>query len=173
MSNIKGHPGISSAIPLILPALTLWQPYADLPFEDAKPWETRTKPYPAKYHGKLMVIIAAKAYAPSRAVSDALHDLCMDVYGSGYNTALVRSAALGTVRLTDCRRTEDVAPTLSADELAAGDFSPGRWAWRWEEATRFAQPIPAKGSQGWQFFTLGSAAQDTAGRTVQIPGGQP
>ena len=134
-----------------LPAITLWQPYASLIFV-AKPWETRKGKLPAKHIGQPIVIHAAAAYAPKWALSDELHELCMDVWGCSYNFTVPRGSVLGVAKFGPCRPTEDVAPELDADALAAGDFSPGRRAWPVLSAIELKRPIPAKGSQGWWRF---------------------
>lgn len=137
-----------------LPALTLWQPYASLPFFGHKPWETRTRPYPKGYEGQRIVIHAAAAFAPRGTVGDRLNYLCLRVFGEGYQQTLPRGKALGTIRLTGCYRAEEVRSVLNADEIAAGDFSDGRWAWRWTDPVLFDAPVPCKGWQGWGRFDI-------------------
>lgn len=139
---------------MILPAITLWQPYAQLPFVGAKPWETRTRPYPKAYEGQRIVVHAAKAFAPKGVVGERLDGLCRRRLGSDYVQRLTRGAALGTVLMGDCLPVEDVAPWLTEDEIAAGDFSEGRWAWRWTDAQEFPEPIPCRGWQGWGKFEV-------------------
>lgn len=137
-----------------LAAITLWQPYAQLPFVGAKPWETRTRPYPKGYAGKRIVIHAAAAFAPKGVVGSRLDALCCAKLGSGYKHQLTRGAALGTVLMGECLPVEDVLPMLTEDEIAAGDFSEGRWAWRWLDAQVFPRAIPCRGWQGWGKFTI-------------------
>lgn len=35
------------------------------------------------------------------------------------------------------------------DQLPFGDFTPGRWAWIFEDIAALPEPIPARGRQGW------------------------
>lgn len=136
----------------ILAAITLWQPYAQLPFVGAKPWETRTRPYPKDYEGKRIVIHAAAAFAPKGVVGERLDAVCRSRFGFDYKHRLTRGAVLGTVLMGECLPVEEVSPHLTDDEIAAGDFSSGRWAWRWTEAELFPRPVVCRGWQGWGRF---------------------
>lgn len=138
--------------PETIPVITLWQPYASLIFAGRKTFETRGFAYPAKYHGKRIAIHAAARFAPARLLEGALHELCMDEFGCSYDQTLPRSAILGTVRLTNWFSTDDSErrPQVGADDLAAGDWSDGRFAWELSDPTALAVPLTWKGSQGWR-----------------------
>jgi hypothetical protein len=130
------------------PALCLWQPFAHLPLVDAKPWETRGRPYPAKYHGRRIVVCSTKAYTPRAFRTPALEELCEAVCGAGYEDRLPRGMALYSIVLKGCERTEDMVHRVPPELLASGDFSAGRWAWEWGDAEPF-NPFPVHGGQGW------------------------
>lgn len=136
-----------------LPVITLWQPWASLCFvEDVdlrKYNETRSFPAPRKYVGKRIALHAAAAFPPSKYISTELNDLCYDAFGCGYNYSLPRGCILGTVCLGAPYRTEEHRAGMAPEELAAGDWSDGRWAWPLVKPQRFAVPIPARGKQGW------------------------
>ena len=54
-----------------------------------------------------------------------------------------------TIKLVDCIRiTSEFVATLSADELALGDYTLGRYAWKLANVQKLPEPIPAKGRQG-------------------------
>lgn len=143
-------PGLfAEAEPMWLPAITMWQPWASLVFEGAKPDETRGFRYPAKYEGCEIAIHSAAAFPALKHITKELHNLCMDVFGCGYNFSLPRGVILGTVRLSGCRPTDLVAGFRTRDELASGDYSTGRFAWLLSDIKILALPVPAKGKQGW------------------------
>ncbi|HRF95900.1 MAG TPA: hypothetical protein PLZ51_11925, partial [Aggregatilineales bacterium] len=57
-------------------------------------------------------------------------------------------AVLGIFNLVDCIPTEEIRPHLSPLELALGDYSNGRYAWRLQPVKIFAEPIVTSGKQG-------------------------
>lgn len=60
-------------------------------------------------------------------------------------------AIIGTVNVTGCFRTEAIRHTLTDRELALGDFSDGRFAWKLDSPVIFKTPIPMRGKQGlWE-----------------------
>lgn len=142
----------------ILPAITLYQPYASLFLLPAKPWETRPRPCPEKHLGEWVAIHAAASFAPKDWMSETLNEVCVAEFGEEYEAALPRASVIGRVRLGDCVRTEIAARSLKASELATGDFTPGRWAWGKTDVVVFRTPIPAKGNRGWWRFDVGHAA---------------
>jgi hypothetical protein len=139
-----------------IPVITLWQPWASLVFtpdsegRPLKKHETRGFRYPARLRGEVIAIHAAKTFPAFRHISPELHDLCYDAFGCRYNDALPLGAIIGTVRLGDCVPTDDpFALPLDDDDRIAGDWSPGRFAWRLNEVTPLPAPVPARGKQGW------------------------
>ncbi|MCC6789763.1 MAG: hypothetical protein IT547_18175 [Hyphomonadaceae bacterium] len=137
-------------------AISLWQPWASLCFTafpgeefPIKRHETRGWPLPQSMVGQRVIIHAAKnRKGLGRGMDAALHDLCMDAFGCGYNYSLPFGAAIGTARLVLSLRMEECQPTNDSDEIA-GDWSDGRFAWRLSEARAFKEPLAMIGRQGF------------------------
>lgn len=55
-------------------------------------------------------------------------------------------AVIGMAKLIEVRRVETIRDKLTTPERAFGDYSDGRWAWVFESACLFPEPIPAKGA---------------------------
>jgi hypothetical protein len=138
-----------------IPIISLWQPWASLIFvtPQVKCHETRSRPAPLKYLGGYIGIHATTTFPPLRHISAELHELCMDVFGCGYNHTLPRGVILGTAYLSHCFQTDRGVPA-SHDDKIAGDWSPGRFAWLLDDVAKLPQPIPAKGKQGWWKHSL-------------------
>lgn len=132
-----------------IPAITLWQPWASLIFAGVKLHETRSFRYPARLEGRVVAIHSAAKFPAAKHISEALNDLCYDTWGCGYNYSLPFGAILGTVRLSGCSSTDLSAGFQAEDELIAGNWSAGRFAWALDDVTPLGAPIPAKGKQGW------------------------
>lgn len=132
-------------------ALTLWNPWAVFMADGQKTIETRS--WGTRYRGPL-AIHAAKMTREHR-------DICMEQFyrdlirDAGYKTiddlpsgeivAIGRLANCYCMTAADIRTVQDVAP----DELALGDWSPGRYAWVFEiDKCLLDDPIPARGYQG-------------------------
>jgi activating signal cointegrator 1 len=131
-----------------LPIISLWQPWASLIFERIKRHETRGRPAPLKHTGGIIGIHATAKFPPLKTISEPLHELCMDVWGCGYNETLPQGVILGTVKLLGWASTNECTP-MDEEDRVSGDWSPGRFAWLLDEITKFDAPIPAKGKQGW------------------------
>ena len=130
----------------VLPALTLWQPWASLIAVGLKPYETRDRRPPRSLLGARIAIHAALRrpafgeitpeinFAMARATGDRL-----------WFEKIPYGAVICTAMLTDA----SPATTVHAD--AFGDYSPGRWAWKLERVSRIDPPVPAKGERiyGW------------------------
>jgi hypothetical protein len=143
----------------LLPCITLWQPYASLIFAPLRPkrHETRSRPCPSKYVGKIIGIHAAKKVTPASMVSAELELLCVRTFGADWRETLPRGALVGMARVQDCYGTERGPDTRN--DGASGDWTPGRFAWRLAEPMAFAEPIVMPGAQGWFSVDLGSIAQ--------------
>jgi hypothetical protein len=142
VSDLFGD-GLSERVPVI----TLWQPWASLIFTGDKKHETRAFPFPAKYAGKHIAIHAAKGL-PS-VIPMGLHLVCEREWGDGsrWREEAPRGAILGTVRLVHAISTDTATP--GKIDRACGDWSPGRYAWLFEDVRRLPDPLPARGKQGW------------------------
>ena len=117
-------------------AVTLWQPFASYVVDGLKRYETRSW-YCG--HKGLLAIHAAKRPAVRG----------FDLPELGYEAPL--GAILGVAVMDACIPTVDwyeMRETLTDEERAVGDFSPGRYAWRFPEAFKLDEPIPYSGAQG-------------------------
>lgn len=136
-----------------LPVISLWQPYASLIFSGVKLHETRKFRPPVKYVGGYIGIASTAKFPPMKKIGEELHELCMEVFGCGYNQSLPFGCLLGAVRISAGLPTDSHTPA-NDDDRVAGDWSPGRFAWPLSDVTPFAIPLPMKGKQGWWRFDL-------------------
>lgn len=122
-------------------ALTLIQPWASLIADGRKTFETRS--WSTEYRGPI-AIHAGKKLDAEYAVA------------CGYRPeGLARGAIIAVARLVACIPTEkavriihDTMPAaLAAEELAHGDYRPGRWAWELADVIR-VPAFPLLGAQG-------------------------
>lgn len=135
-------------------AITVWQPWAGALAAGIKENETRS--WATKYRGPLAIHSAKKSFherwiryatPEAREAICCLLDLpeffnCMEYFPLG--------RILATAELVDCIKiTPEYIATLSPDELALGDYTLGRYAWRLANVKRLPDPIPAKGAQGF------------------------
>jgi hypothetical protein len=73
-----------------------------------------------------------------------------------YSFQQTRGKVLAVAQLVACVSTSTLripggVYPLSDDELAFGDFSPGRYAWILSNVQRLLEPIPARGALGlWE-----------------------
>jgi hypothetical protein len=124
-------------------ALSIRQPWATLLCLGIKRYETRT--WKTDYRGPIALHAGTQFDAASRR-------LCLEppladwLRRAGYVSprALPRGQIIGTAILADCIATEKLR-SLSATQRRLGDFSRGRWAWRFTDTLRFERPLPAKG----------------------------
>jgi hypothetical protein len=128
--------------PLILKAVSLWQPWASLVAAGYKLHETRH--WATSYRG-LIAIHAARVLD----VAGAPEDLCLHAFGSDWRDTLPRGRVVAVGNLTRCRRTDDIAPhNITAADRAAGNFLPGRFAWTIDGACPLLEPVLVTGRQG-------------------------
>lgn len=145
-------------------ALSIWQPYASLIAINAKQYETRS--WATKYRGPLAIHAAAKSPAAVYKIvdSDVVREIekALAPLGSvGENIGHLRAKCLplgkviAIANLTDCIQiTEEFAASVSAEERAFGDWTPGRYAWKFEKVCILPFFIKAKGQQGlWNLQT--------------------
>lgn len=111
-------------------ALSLWQPWASLIYDERKKIETRH--WPLRHRGLLAIHAAMKVDK----------DACLDF---GYDPLTIpRGAVLCAVYMYACVQfPNDLAPPDSY-----GDFYEGRYGFLMRMIDKFAKPIPAKGHQG-------------------------
>ena len=137
-------------------ALTLTQPWATLVAIGAKSIETRS--WFTSY--RELAIHAAKGW------TRADRELCgqqpffgplIDQYPTlpawDLAAALPRGAVIAIAFLSDCRIIRPGHyPGITDQELAFGDYTPGRYRWYLTGVTPLNMPLPAKGSLGlWEW----------------------
>lgn len=146
--------------------ISLLQPWATLVVIGAKGFETRS--WQTKHRGDLLIHASASKSKEGRE----LHQIALDLlpnsskkqYPANFND-LPFGAIIGQTELLYIQRTEFLRDRLKerlnilsehlmhpgSQELAFGDYSDGRFAWRLDESVEFI-PVPAKGSLGlWDF----------------------
>ena len=151
----------------VLPALTLWQPWASLIAIGAKPWEFRSWPAPKRLWGKRMAIHAGVRPVRTAEVLDLLARLSSA--GGGWSTALKPDVAIPFLEqvASDPKRLPLSAVICTAQlgvpirdlELAAVLGSSGplndsdrdghtNYGWPMLNVEVFATPLPARGARG-------------------------
>jgi hypothetical protein len=124
-------------------ALSIRQPWATLLCLGIKRYETRTwkTDYrgPIALHAGTVFDVAARNLCLTAPLADSLRK-------AGYHNprSLPRGQIIGTAILADCIPTEKLR-SLSAKQRRLGDFSRGRWAWRFTDIKRLKRSLPAKG----------------------------
>jgi hypothetical protein len=126
--------------------ISLLQPWATCVVLGLKRYETRTW---ATRHRGTLAVHASRRFPPSlRALcrQDPLRRLLREAGFAG-SSEFLTGVILGTVEVVDCRRVEALG-LVGADELALGDFRPGRWAWVLADPRPLAAAVTYRGMQG-------------------------
>lgn len=135
--------------------ISLWQPWATLMAIGAKKIETRS--WETLYRGPLAIHAAKKwdrellAMCRTEPFRSVLLKAALEADGvaSHADQALSFGAIVCVVNLDDCRRVHDGwVPDVSDNEIAFGDYTPGRFAWITSGVRRLDKPIPFRGAQG-------------------------
>lgn len=142
--------------------ITLWQPYATLMVLGLKQNETRS--WPTDYRGPLGIHAAAgePAYVRKLVADCEVFRRVFAEHGLSFKD-LPRGKILGSVNVDGMMRTEnwvykhaDSFLERTPDEWYFGDYDVGRWAWLTSNPVKLAEPIPAKGKQGfWNYDMSG------------------
>lgn len=130
---------------MIIPAVTLYQPYACLVEIGAKPYETRHFQIPTRLLGKRVAVHAAARACAVDFDQETLDDITEAFGRCSWNHWLPRGAVVATAILAESIPAEKVKPD------SFGNYSAGRWAWRLEDVRPVVPHLPAKGRQqiGW------------------------
>jgi hypothetical protein len=153
------------------PCLSLWQPWATLMALGAKRIETRS--WKTSYRGPLAIQASASNEALEIVLEQPFFKVLKDagMFADRWNQNLPdglhfdrRKMALYIKRkglillpfkalvcvgdLVDVVPSEKLKPTLSEQELAFGDYSPGRYGWVLENVRALPQPMDFAGAQG-------------------------
>jgi hypothetical protein len=128
----------------IIPALTLWQPWASLIAIGAKRFETRGRPPPRRLIGQRIAIHAALRRPRTTDMDPETHKAVCQAFGSRtWRQALPRGEIVCIAMLVEA------LPVACVPHDLLGDYSPGRWAWRLDDVRSVEPPVPAKGMQLW------------------------
>lgn len=126
-------------------AISLWQPWASLWLTDAKTIETRSW-----YTGVRGPVLVHAAKRIERDVDSELASICEAEFGADWRRTLPLGALVGRIYLEACAGTAYLSRKSSAQDLACGNFEPGRFGWiRSREVIEFVRPIPYRGQQGF------------------------
>jgi hypothetical protein len=150
-------------------AISLWQPWATLCAIGAKTFETRG--WSTTYRGPLLIHAAQRNPCDHRDTHALLYRTPFYDALQPIQWRLPLGAIVGIVDLVECFRVtqnvndptpylysldgdcrdthfgEDDEPLPGLPEIAFGDFSVGRYAWKLENPRHFAQEIPCRGRQ--------------------------
>jgi hypothetical protein len=134
--------------------LSLLQPWATLVVTGAKLVETRSWQTP--YRGPVFIHASGDLNKKFKGmdITPALTSLCPHFKDFIKPQTLQFGRIVGMCEIVTCVRTEDIAPTLSEQELAFGDYTKGRWAWQLSNHVSFDHAIPIKGQLGLIKFVL-------------------
>lgn len=150
-------------------ALTLTQPWATLVAIGAKRIETRSWSTP--YRGPIAIHAARNARAGATVMHEEPFRSVLAAAGVRVLADLPRGAVIATAYLADVLPTSprrggvneqelleaqlalrlahfDKGARSLEQELAFGDFSPGRFAWMLEDVVALPEPVPARGALG-------------------------
>ncbi len=145
---------------LQMKALTLWQPWATLIALKAKQYETRR--WTSNHRGPLAIHAAKNKRAYHIYHTEPFHTILKDAGYPGpewlpYGKIVAICRLGATIQITATNTTG-----LSQQELAFGDFTPGRYAWSLQNIQRLEIPIPIQGKQGlwtWDYSKETPAVQ--------------
>lgn len=130
----------------IMPALTLWQPWASLVAFGVKPYETRPKRPPTHLLGCRIAIHAAVRKPEFGEITPEIQQAMAAATGNPLWFELMPfGAVIATATL------QDIFPAASVRPDPYGDYRPGRWAWQLTDVHRLRPPVAATGQQmyGW------------------------
>lgn len=156
-------------------AITVWQPWAGALAAGIK--ENETRGWATKYRGPLAIHSAVKEIQhtwSSVYMNDAAREvICRrldlpEIFDGPATFPM--GCILATAELVDCIRiTPDLVATLSPDELALGNYTMCRYAWKLANVNLLPEPIPIKGKQGlwnWEALLLRHKGRDSWDRPV-------
>lgn len=124
-------------------AISLWQPYASAIALGLKSYETRS--WATSYRGPLALHAAKRKPTISLMLSSFLADA-----GIKRESDLPLGGIVAIAELVACVPTDSVNnlnTRMSGCELAFGNYSPGRFAWRLEKVQAI-EFVPCRGYQG-------------------------
>jgi hypothetical protein len=131
--------------PMPIKTLSLWQPWASLIVAGFKRHETRH--WPTRVRGRMAIHAAKKVDH-----IDAPNELCeFALGGENWARKVPTGAIVAVADLINCCPTEGLEVYHS--DWLAGNFGPGRFAYRLNNVRPLREPIPYKGAQGFFNWT--------------------
>lgn len=127
--------------------LSLLQPWATLFVRGLKVFETRS--FQTNYRGPLF--IHASGFANKKMANGMSPELmCLEPVFKDHirPSELAYGKIIGMVNIAAVMRTEEIKPFLSPQEIAFGDYSPGRLAWQCYDHVSFLKGTSLKGQLG-------------------------
>lgn len=135
--------------------LSVWQPWAQLLAAGHKHNETRS--WRTNYRGEILIHATQRdplfgiSQMPEGAWERALRSFGLKEVFNRFQK-FPTGAIIGKAKLTDCKLIDDAyfqfTRDLCPEEFLYGDFTPGRYAWVFEEPELFKNPLPVSGRQG-------------------------
>ena len=138
-------------------AVTIWQPYATLLIEDIKKFETRS--WKTSHRGFIAIHAAKKpikdvAKLLPEDIKKTINEICKKYQQKHGKIEFPAGAIIGTAELIYCHLIDEAfLRTLTEEEKAMGDFTPGRYAWEFKDkSTDLFVPeiIGGQGLWNWQ-----------------------
>ena len=127
-------------------AQTIWQPYASAIAMGLKVYETRTWRPRLHMAKQLVAIHAGKTFYRDALLPPQVAAVLGHYLPRG---AIVAVAYLEGVYQAECVARDFARGSKKGSlELELGDFSSGRWAWKYTKVCELAMPIPMLGMQG-------------------------
>ena len=131
-------------------ALTIHTPWAPLIAVGEKEYETRG--WKTNYRGPLAIHCSRTMdylfLYNAWPFLDALRKHGLDIE----DVNKLRGQVIATAELVDCIIVPNMPLTITKQEIAFGDFRPGRFAWKLANVKKLETPIPAVGKQGlWEW----------------------
>ena len=136
-----------------LPAISMWNPWADWLADRLKMVETRG--WSTKFRGRLVIHAAKTTEAIKdcrRILEDAGRRDLLTKYTRRRFDDWPRGCLVAVADMVDCVPTEQVIDRLDQQERAMGNYLAGRFAWIFANIRRLDPALTCKGQQG--FWTL-------------------
>lgn len=132
-------------------AISLWQPWASAVAAGLKKFETRS--WPTSYRGPLAIHASKQWNGELAMIHNALRAEFPAYDSTMPRMALPFGCIVATCTLANCVEIDAALyHRLPALEIALGNYAAGRYAWELTDVRALAEPIPARGRQG--FFTV-------------------
>jgi len=127
-------------------ALSLYEPWATLIALGKKRFETRS--WGTAYRGPLLICASKKSPGVPYKMIPLLNRISLTVNEWNEGRALAIADLIDVIKMVEDNILTINDMVQGGNELAFGDFSPGRFAWRLENIRRFVNPPLVRGKQG-------------------------